>query len=180
MEYDFDQLFAIAKECGLDACGKMDPAKLEFMPEVRAMCAADKCQNYNRSWSCPPACGTLEEMRERCSAYSTGFLVQTIARMEDEYDIETMAEAPKKNGENFNRLVDRLTELGLDMLPMGAGGCRRCEKCTYPDAPCRFPDKVHPSMEACGLLVSKVCTDNDMPYYYGPNTIAYTGCILLK
>lgn len=180
MQYNFDELYAIAKECGFDAVGPLDPKKLQFLPEVRDMCAADKCQNYNRSWSCPPACGTLEENKERCQQYSCGILVQTIARMEDEYDIETMANAPKINSENFRKLTDRFYEMGLDMLPMGAGGCTRCEKCTYPDAPCRFPEKLHPSMEASGLLVSQVCIDNDMPYYYGPNTIAYTGCILLK
>ena len=180
MEFNFETLSALAKECGFDAVGLLDPQTLQFLPEVRQMCAADKCRNYNRSWSCPPACGSLEENKERCLQYSTGILVQTIARMEDEYDIETMTEAPKINGENFCRLTDRLFELGYDTLPMGAGGCTRCKQCTYPDAPCRFPEKMFPSMEACGLLVSQVCTDNNLPYYYGPNTIAYTGCFLFK
>ena len=180
MEYNLDMLFAEAKACGFDAVGPLDPKKLNFLPEVRDMCAADKCNNYNRSWSCPPACGTLEEIQARCAPYTQGILVQTIARMADEYDIETMTEAPKRHAENFLRLVDRLAAMGLDMLPMGAGGCMRCKTCTYPDAPCRFPDKVFPSMEACGLLVSQVCTDNDLPYYYGKNSIAYTSCFLLK
>lgn len=180
MEYNFEELFALAKECGFDAVGMLDPKTLKFMPEVRDMCKADKCNNYNRSWSCPPACGTLEENYEKCKKYSTGFMVQTIARMEDEYDIETMMNAPKLNGEHFCALTDRLLKMGLDVLPMGAGGCTRCQKCTYPDAPCRFPDKLFSSMEANGLLVSQVCIDNNMPYYYGPNTVAYTGCFLLK
>lgn len=180
MNYDFDALFALAKDCGFDETGMLDPSSLEFMPEVRDMCRSDKCHNYNRSWSCPPACGSLEDNAKRCKEYSTGFIVQVVARMEDEFDIETMMDAPKRFGACFLELSDKLKEMGLDILPMGAGGCTRCKKCTYPDEPCRFPDKLYSSMEASGLLVSKVCTDNNMPYYYGPNTIAYTGCILLK
>ena len=180
MEYNMAELCAIAKEYGFETAAEIDPKKLQFLSEVRDMCASDKCRNYDRSWSCPPACGTLEEIRERCASYTRGLLVQTVARMEDEYDIETMTEAPKRHGENFLRLTDRFSEMGLDMLPMGAGGCTRCAQCTYPDAPCRFPEKVFPSMEACGLLVSQVCTDNGIPYYYGKNTIAYSGCFLLK
>ena len=30
------------------------------------------------------------------------------------------------------------------------------------------------------MLVSQVCKDNDLPYYYGKCTIAYTACFLLE
>ena len=31
--------------------------------------------------------------------------------------------------------------------------CGICKTCTYPDAPCRFPDRARRSMEACGIDV---------------------------
>jgi hypothetical protein len=34
-------------------------------------------------------------------------------------------------------------------------------------------------MEGYGMVVSDVCRDNALPYYYGPNTITYTACALL-
>lgn len=172
------EIIALALEAGFTAAVPMDVTKLEFMPPVREMCAADKCLAYNKSWSCPPACGTLEELREKCSKYKNGLLVQTMYSMEDEYDIEKMFGAESGHAANFNKLTKTLAKIGLDMLPMGAGSCRLCESCTYPDRPCRFPDLVFPSMEACGLLVSKVCSDNNLPYYYGANTIAYCSCYL--
>ena len=66
------------------------------------------------------------------------------------------------------------------VLAMGAGACKICEECTYPDEPCRFPDKMEVSMEACGLFVSKVCTDNNLKYNYGQDKMAFTSCFLLK
>ena len=66
------------------------------------------------------------------------------------------------------------------LLALGAGTCTRCKECTYPDAPCRFPDKRVSSMEACGLVVMDTCKANGLGYYYGPQSIAYTSCFLLE
>ena len=77
------------------------------------------------------------------------------------------------------KLTDRLRPEFPDMLPMGTGGCTMCESCTYPDAPCRFPDRRMPSMEAYGLVVSDECKKNGLPYYYGPNTMTFTACVMI-
>ena len=84
----------------------------------------------------------------------------------------------KTNSENFIRFTDQLLEDKLDCLPLSVGGCTRCKQCTYPDAPCRFPDRNFSSMEASGLLVNQVCTDNGVPYNYGKGKMAYTSCLL--
>ena len=168
-----------AKECGFTVAADLDPKTLKFLPEVRDMCAADKCQQYNRSWACPPACGTLEEWTARASKYHKGILLQTVGDIEDTLDFEAIMDIAKTNGENFNKLIDvLLDEEKLDCLPLSVGGCTRCKKCTYPDAPCRFPDRCFSSMEATGLMVNQVCTDNGVPYNHGKCKMAYTSCIL--
>ncbi len=174
---DLNRAIAMAKEIGFDTAAPMDPAKLEFRSEVRDMCAACK-KGYGQSWNCPPACGTLEEITERAKPYTSGMIVQTIYKMDDEFDMEGWTEAAKLHGDRFLALTDALSREGAQMLAMGAGGCRKCERCTYPDQPCRHPETTFPSMEAHGLMVSDVCKDNGVTYYYGPNTIAYNCCYL--
>ena len=49
---------------GFEHAAFFDPANLEFRQEVREMCAAGKCHMYDKCWSCPPACGTVEESVE--------------------------------------------------------------------------------------------------------------------
>lgn len=171
-------LKVLALRCGFSAAEDMDLATLKFLPEVREMCAADRCRHYNRSWACPPACGTLEEWAKRCGRYRKGILVQTIGDCEDSYDFAAMAATAEQNRLNFEKLVDRLVEEQADCLPLSSGTCTRCAVCAYPDAPCRFPEKLFPSMEACGLLVSRICKDNGVPYYYGSQKLAFTACIL--
>jgi len=167
-----------AIEAGFDTVAPLDPRTLKFLPEVRAMCAADRCQSFNKTWSCPPACGELEYWEEKASHYSKGLLLQTIGDREDSYDIEAMMEAAEVNRNEVDALAKALMADGMDFLLMAAGTCTRCTKCTYPDSPCRFPDLVFPSMEACGLFVSQVCTDNNVKYNYGDEKIAYTCCVL--
>lgn len=180
MKYDTERLIKDALDAGFSQAGELNMKALVFMPEVRDMCGADKCRSYNKNWRCPPACGTIEESAKRAAEYSYGILVQTIGKLEDEFDFEAIEEAGERHKNNFAALVEKLKDEFGDVLPMGAGTCTICEKCSYPDEPCRFPDKSITSMEAYGLWVSRVCELSGIPYNNGKNTITYTSCYLLK
>lgn len=173
------QLMTLATEQGFDHTGMMNLPALYFDPAVREMCAADRCNNYGRCWTCPPGCGTLDEIAEKASRYHRGILLQSTGILEDDFDIDTMFETERLHKKRFLSLVEIIRRDYPDCLPMSSGGCSVCESCTYPDAPCRFPHLAIPSMEAYGLMVSQVCKDSGLPYYYGPKTLTYTACILI-
>ena len=171
---------ALAKEIGFEQAGPLDPATIELKEEVREMCASGKCAMYDKRWSCPPGCGTLDECRDLLKGYTRGILVQSVGELEDNFDIETMMETEAAHKERFYAMRKALVEKGIDALAAGAGCCTICPECTYPDAPCRFPEEKMSSMEALGMLVLEVCKANDMRYFYGENTIAYTSCFLFR
>ena len=176
---DFGRVAALAMECGFTHFAPLDVPTLEFMQEVRDMCNPEQCRNYDKSWSCPPACAPLDEIKEKVKSYTTGILVQTVGDLEDSLDWDGIMETGAKHKENFGKMREELNKTFSPLMAMGAGECKLCEKCTYPDAPCRFPDKMEVSMEACGLFVSKVCTDNKLGYNYGAEKIAFTSCFLV-
>lgn len=175
-----DEYTKLAEDCGFTAAAPVDPVKLTFRSEVRDMCAADKCRSYNKSWACPPGCGTLEEIIERCAPYTSGLIAQSTAQLENSFDFEGIQALQERHDKAMLKMADALADSGADFLPMGAGTCTRCESCTWPDASCRFPDRVFPSMEACGLVVSESCTAADIPYYYGKDTMTFVGAFLFK
>lgn len=170
----------LAEDVGFEDVRQLNMGSLQVMPEVREMCAADRCKIYGTRWACPPGCGTLEQCRERIERYKSGILVQTVGALEDEFDAEGIAEAHRKHDSRFKLLTRQIRSMLPDCLPLSAGTCTRCEVCTYPHKPCRFPKKMLSSMEAYGLLVSDVCTKSGMPYYRGEKTITFTSCILLE
>ena len=168
---------AIAESCGFDAVTELDVDTLVTEPWVRDSCAADKCQAYNKSWTCPPACGTLEECTERMKQYKNGLLLQVIGHQKSQIDRQCYMETGERLQAALEQFSAKLRETYPDALVLGAGACRICPKCAYPE-PCRFPGRALSSMEAYGLFVTRVCKDNGAEYYHGPKTITYTGCVL--
>lgn len=166
-----------AQAHGFSNAGVLDVSTLTPLDAVREMCVVNKCGKYNKNWTCPPACGSIEENIQTLRKFAKGILVQTTAVLEDDFDYDTMESCRKHHQEMFTSFGQILGER-FSVLALGAGGCGLCEQCTYPDAPCRHPGKAMSSMEAYGLLVSDVCKKNGLPYYYGPRTITYTGCYL--
>lgn len=167
----------LAKASGFDAAAPLNPKMLTARADVRAMCAADKCGAYNKNWTCPPECGTIEECQQKMQRYENGILLQSIGYMRKAVDSKCYRETERRHMDNFYAFVEKLRKVHPDALCLGAGGCRVCGKCAYPE-PCRFPEKAVSSMEGYGLFVTEVCRDAGIPYYYGEKTITYTACIL--
>ncbi len=179
MEYNLELLKEEGKKAGFTHVNELKADTIVLMKEVRDMCAANTCGQYGAKWSCPPGCGSLEECQQKVRHYKTGLIVQTVGELEDSMDYETMMDTEKAHKEHFMSFLNALKEKYPDMLPLGAGCCTVCKTCSYPDSPCRYPEKAMCSMEAYGMLVNQVCKDNQVAYNYGPNTIAYTSCYLL-
>ena len=180
MNEEVQALLAMAEKAGFSHVGPCDPKTLKSLPAVREMCAADKCGFYDKCWTCPPACGTIEDCEARMRQYDLGVLVQTTAEMEDPMDFEAMMDAANDQGEHCRALMEDVRAEYDDALCLFHGACNICSKCAYPDEPCRFPEKAVAAMEGYGLMVSDVCQDNGLAYYYGPNTVTYTGLFLVR
>ena len=168
------RLTQLARNCGFTHVCGLKTETLKLRTEVRSACEADKCKSYGRSWSCPPACGSLEDCEKRIRQYSSGLLLQTTGCLEDTLDYEGM----QRIEEEFDAQIRKFKTALPGYLVLGKGPCKACAQCTYPKEACRFPSGKIISMEAMGLIVSDVCTANGMAYYYGPNTISFTGCVL--
>ena len=177
---DFERLKELSEQCGFTHIGKLKVSTIRLLPEVREMCEVNTCGRYGKNWRCPPGSGTLEECGERIRKFKEGVLVQTVGELEDALDGEAMMETEAEHKKHFYAMQEILEKEYPGMLALGSGTCTKCKECTYPDAPCRFPDNSFASMESYGMLVTDVCKANDMPYYYGSCTIAYTSCFLLE
>lgn len=164
---------------GFDIAAPLDPAGLEPQPRVREMCADGKCGAYGKNWTCPPACGTLEECGERMHSYQNGILLQTVGKLSKTIDTKVYRETEIRHTAQLRAFMEEIRQQYPDALCLGAGGCRVCKECAYPE-PCRFPEKAMSSMEGYGLFVTQVCRDCGVTYCYGEKTIAYTACVLYE
>ena len=165
-------------EIGFSEFGYVGIDRLVYHSEVRAICEANTCRNYNTSWACPPAVGTVEECRARVAKYGRMILFSRAYQLEDSFDFEGMVESLH----SFKKLVDTFQDnLGDSLgeyLLLSNEGCGRCAKCTYPDAPCRFPERLHHALEGYGFVVSELAKEAGIRYNNGANTVTYFGALL--
>ena len=150
------------------------PEDIEFNDRVRQICKKE-CSRYGASWSCPPAVGTVEECRARIQQYEKFLLFSVKYDLEDSFDYEGMMAGASAFKETCRALDNKLRPLLGNYLMLSNEGCGLCKECTYPDAPCRFPDRSHGSLEGYGLFVSKLAKQAGMNYINGANTVTYFG-----
>ena len=178
--FSLEEIAGIGKECGFTYVAPLDADTIELNTDVRKMCESNSCGMYGANWCCPPGMGDLGVCEEKIRKYKRGVLVQTVGELEDELDGETMMETEAAHKKHFDAMHRRLLEIYPGLLACGAGTCTRCKKCTYPDAPCRFPDKLHPSIESYGVEVNVLARSAHVRYNNGPNTVTFFSCIFFN
>lgn len=158
----------------------IETSVIPFSPEVVAMCRENRCGRYGTCWTCPPGVGELEELEKKIKSYRTAFVFTCKYDLEDSFDFEGMIAGQQDAKQVLLRMTDALRAQGVDFMALGCEGCGLCETCTYPDAPCRFPERATPSVEACGIHVLELSRKIGLHYHNGANTVTYFCMILFR
>lgn len=177
---DYIKLMEKIKDLGFTDAKFILAEKLTPLPEVRQMCAADKCSAYGKKWNCPPYCGSIEECTAKIRKFKNCIVMNTVTELEDSFDFEGMEKGGKFHGEVTLKAKELFKDEKADFMVLGAGACTFCKECTCPESPCRFPERSISSMEAYGLVVSDVCRACDLKYYNGEGTVTYISCVLFN
>ncbi len=148
----------------------------------RSICESNGCGMSGRCWMCPPDIGPAEDLINMVRSYKNALIFQTITGLEESFDFEIMKEA----GSNLARLCHNLKSeakkiIGDDILVLGAGGCRMCERCARLDnLPCYRPNDALISLEACCIDVSNTVKNTQLKYINGADTVTYFGMVLFN
>ena len=152
--------------------------RIPFSESVVEACRANRCGKYATCWTCPPGVGTLAELQRRITSYEKAAVFTCKYDLEDCFDFEGMTEGAIATQKLLLQIVGQMKADGVEVSALGCEGCILCEKCTYPDAPCRYPDKAIPSVEACGINVVELARNIGLNYNNGSDTVTYF-CIIL-
>lgn len=153
--------------------------ELTFSERIRTVCEQE-CPRYGKTWACPPGVGTVEECRKKCLSYPNGLLISTLTEVHDISDLEeTLATRPAH--EAITRQVAKLLRNeGVEVFGLSTESCAICEKCTYPDAPCRHSDKMFPCVESHGIVVTELAERYGVEYQYGNQVVTWFSLLLYR
>lgn len=144
----------------------IDPRQIEFSERIRYVCEHE-CTMYGKSWACPPAVGSVAECREKVLSYPAGLVFTTLTEVEDIADLEATL-ATRAPHEKITRQVrDILRQYASDVLTLSTEACAVCRHCSYPDAPCRHPDRMFPCVESYGVVATDLAEKNGIEFYNG-------------
>ena len=150
-------------------------SKLVFSQDLLNYCKVNVCGNYNKSWTCPPACESLNEQKQKILSYDKLFVFTTKHDIEDSFDYDSITKGRELHSSLTAMIKIRLPET----LVYGAGKCSTCDTCAFP-SPCAFPEKKIGSIEAAGIDVAELSKAANINYNNGPNTVTFFSIIFCQ
>lgn len=159
-------------QCALDrgfaAAAVVDTDKIVFDPLFRRFCEENLCGQYGANYSCPPTCGSPEEMKRRVLQHRRALVVQSAWDIEDYADEAAIHRAQEGHNAAEFRVVEELKRQGYDGLLVGSSGCRLCDPCAQKEGlPCRYPTLRYSCMSAYCIFVQALAEECGLPYNYG-------------
>ena len=173
---DREIMIQMAVEEGFAAAQVMDTRDIVFDDIFQTYCAENLCGQYGINHSCPPACGTPTEMRQRILSHKKALVLQTIWEIDDLTNSPAIRQAKGGHNAAALRLVKRLRAEGCQGLLVGASGCALCSPCALGQGePCRFPELKYSCMSAYCIFVKKLADKCGIEYDCGPGLLAFFG-----
>ena len=169
----------LAREIGFDHVAMIRAGDVVTSPDLAASCNPQVCRKYGTTWTCPPGVGTYESILGDIASRDVGVLVQTVREGVDHYeDWDLMEEAHTLHNARLDRLADAMRAELDNVLEFSTGGCDVCGTCSYPDAPCKQPDRKRESLSAHGVAVSATCENAGIEYSFENGCVRFVGMIV--
>ncbi|MGN0361992.1 MAG: DUF2284 domain-containing protein [Bilifractor sp.] len=159
--------------------GFLKPSQIVFSEKVRTICRTE-CSRYGTSWSCPPAVGSVDTCHKRCLQWENAFFFSTVHEVSDVMNMRENMRTRASHESLTDEIEQEIKKLGVQTWRLSGDSCNICQKCSYPDAPCRFPERMHPCIEGQGILVAKLAETCGMDYYLDARTQLWFSLIFYK
>lgn len=165
------ELLRQALDMGFANAALIDTCDIMFVPAFRPLCRENLCGQYGVNYTCPPDCGSVEEMKARILCRPRALVMQTMWDIDDPLDAAQTRPAKGQHNKLTRRLIDWAGEPGL---MVGASGCSLCSPCAITEgSPCRFPELRYSCMSAYCVFVRELAKKCGMDYDCGPGVVAF-------
>jgi predicted metal-binding protein len=156
-----------------------DTKELVFTDRVRTVCQIE-CPQYGKSWACPPGVGTVEACKDRCLAYPQGLLITTMTEVDDIANLRETLDTRAGHEELTREVRELFRQQGVEPYVLSTESCAVCEKCAYPDLPCRHPERMFPCVESHGILVTDLAERYNIAFQAGGNLVTWFSLLLYQ
>ena len=169
------EILKLAEEMGFSAAF-VDTADVVQEPSFRKFCEDNLCGKYNANYSCPPDCGTVEEVQTRLKSGKRALVLQTIWEIGSYENKEAVLDSKKFHNAKILRFTAALRKAGLNGFCLGYGGCPLCDPCKrIENQPCVHPDQKISCMSAYCIDVAKLADKCGLEFAWIPEKLFLFG-----
>ena len=169
-----NELLEFARNAGFEAA-VLPASKVPADGKFRAFCEENRCGQYNAHYSCPPTCGTVDEMAAKIYAGKTALVLRTQWPIDSYEDAKTIKDAKLSH----NRAMLRLNET-LHGLCVGGSCCCLCSPCRMrAGEDCLYPDLRFSCMSAYCVDVAELCKRCGMDFRWDTKKLSVYSMIVL-
>ncbi len=170
------RLMDLAAAEGFAAAALVDTADIPFDFSFRTYCGENLCGQYGVNYSCPPDCGSCQDMKDRVLEKQRALVLQTVWEISDYTDTAAIKQAKAAHNQASLSLAKKLRQLGCPGFVVGASGCALCPECAIKAGqPCRYPELQYSCMSAYCIFVKKLCDKCGLDYDCGAGLLAFFG-----
>ena len=171
------ELLQLAKNAGFTA-SLISPDLIPINPEFRKYCEENLCGKYGVNYSCPPDCGTVEELQHRLLSEENVLVLQTIWPINGYEDTDTIQNAKNTHNVMVLNLKAKMESQGLFGFCSGYNGCPLCTPCKRQlNEPCAFPDQRISCMSAYCIDVAALAKQCDLDFAWSSDKLHLFGMI---
>ena len=145
----------------------------------RMLCRTNTCGNFNRSWTCPPNCGSAEFCIERVNSFRDADILM---KRYENVDL--------RDAEGLERLMDGFRDLcrdvltgcrkeGYDVLVLADGPCSYCKECAIEKGKkCYHPEMQVPSVSGYGIDMTSYMKECGIEFSFEKDAVTLYGVVL--
>ena len=153
---------------------KIDTSQLQFDCKFRSYCEQNLCGQYNKNYSCPPLCGTYEEMKSKILSYNNALVFQSQFVIHNLKDETSIKQIQKWHNSTMLKVLNSLSN--NDGFIIGSSHCTLCNNCNKKqNKNCKYSKLKFSCMSAYCINVKELADVCGMDYEYKNNVLSLFG-----
>lgn len=170
-----------AAALGFSGCATVDVNQIPFDASLLKYCQENLCGRYGANYSCPPYCGTPQQMKDKVLSCKGAVVVQSVFDNVNFDDAEAVSCCKALHNSRLCQLLQYANQQGRNAFVIGATGCEKCNPCLVAvGQPCPYGEQVFSCTSAYCIDVAKLLQVCNLAYEWCQGKLFLCGLLVLR